>query len=171
MIPRTFTEEGKEIWWLQAELSMAAAHAINLECKHNALDHALEDMRSKGWDVESCLMASEEHLAASEEQGTSMASAINTERALWASQCAELEHQHYVFVTRLQQQLASTATKLDQECSLLAEATKRTSGLLADVEQRQAQLNNALDHVHLLVEKRDGALQETQSMRTDADAA
>ena len=150
---------------------MAAACAINAECKCNALDCALENMHSKGWDVESHLMASEEHLAALEEQGTSMVSAMDTDWALWVSQHTELERQHLTTMTQLQQQLASTTTELEQERSLLAEASKCTSGLLADVEQRQAQLNNALDHVHLLVEKRDGALQETQSMRTDADAA
>ena len=100
-----------------------------------------------------------------------MAPAMDTARASWVSQHAEMERQHHAAVIQLQQQLASTATKLEQECSLLAEATKRTSGLLADVEQRQAQLNNALDHVCLLVEEHDGALQETQAMRTDADAA
>ena len=106
-------------------------------------------------------MASEERLAASEERGTSMASAIDTARASWVSQRAELERQHHATVTQLQQQLASKATELEQERSFLAEATKRTSGLLADVDQRQAQLNDALDHVRLLAEERDGALHET----------
>ena len=46
---------------------MAAQRAINMEHEHDTLDHALEDMRSKGWDVDSHLMASEERLAALEE--------------------------------------------------------------------------------------------------------
>ena len=118
-------------------------------------------MRPKGWDVESHLMASEDRLAASEEQGTSIASAMDTVQAPWVSQHAKLEQQHHAAVTQLQQQLASTVTKLEQNHCLLAEATKRTSGMLAGVEQCQTQLANALDHVCLLAEEHDVALQET----------
>ena len=171
MTMRTLTEEGEEIQRRQAELSMAAVCAINAERKCNTLDCVLEDMRSNSLDIESHLMASEEHLAALEERGTSMASTMDTVRASWVSQRTKFEQQHHAAVTQLQQQLASTATELEQERSLLAEATKCTYELLADVEQRQAQLDNALDHVHLLTEEHDGALQETQAMRADADAA
>ena len=70
--------EGEELLRVTTELQAAADRANHAEFERDALEHALEDARRMGCDVESRLMAVEE-------RHTTMTAAMDKARAGWVS--------------------------------------------------------------------------------------